>query len=434
MSGISSQSIKAVLAGEYGIECRRITRLTGENENYLIQSADGRESVLKFAGADQNSESIELENVSIEQASRASVGLDLPRFIPTGKGRIEATVHLDDGQTVSARLTEYVAGTSWCDAMPVGQPQARDLGRTLAKLDLELAKVTTHLIRRTHRWDLTKASQHRRVASLIGDTKRRRIFEWYFQLYSACALPFFKNLPHTLIHNDANDENVLLRDGEIAGLLDFGDCLYNPTVCEVAIAIAYAMLDQPDPLPIGAALLSGYYSERRLSPEEIAVIYPLICGRWCVTVAVAAERRQIDPDHPDWFVTEERAWRSLERFTQIEPYDATKALTARIPTKAAGPRRATAADMIEKRNQHISGTLSVAYEKPLIIVRGRGQFLHDNRGRPFLDLVNNVCHVGHCHTRVAAAGQKQMARLNTNTRYLYPELSDYAERICAKLP
>ncbi|UCH82583.1 MAG: aminotransferase class III-fold pyridoxal phosphate-dependent enzyme, partial [Candidatus Latescibacterota bacterium] len=36
--------------------------------------------------------------------------------------------------------------------------------------------------------------------------------------------------------------------------------------------------------------------------------------------------------------------------------------------------------------------------------------------------------------RVAAAGQKQMARLNTNTRYLYPELSDYAERICAKLP
>jgi 4-aminobutyrate aminotransferase-like enzyme len=66
--------------------------------------------------------------------------------------------------------------------------------------------------------------------------------------------------------------------------------------------------------------------------------------------------------------------------------------------------------------------------------RGSGQYLYDDRGRPYLDLVNNVCHVGHCHSRVVKAGQRQMARLNTNTRYLYDELTQYAERLAATLP
>ena len=68
------------------------------------------------------------------------------------------------------------------------------------------------------------------------------------------------------------------------------------------------------------------------------------------------------------------------------------------------------------------------------MIRGEGQYLFDHRGQPYLDLVNNVCHVGHCHPRVVAAGQQQMARLNTNTRYLYDGLTEYAEQLCATLP
>ena len=43
--------------------------------------------------------------------------------------------------------------------------------------------------------------------------------------------------------------------------------------------------------------------------------------------------------------------------------------------------------------------------------------------------MNNVAHVGHCHPRVVAAGAAQMARLNTNTRYLYDPLAEYVERL-----
>ena len=87
-----------------------------------------------------------------------------------------------------------------------------------------------------------------------------------------------------------------------------------------------------------------------------------------------------------------------------------------------------------QRKARLSGTLSLSYREPLHIVRGYRSFLYDTEARPYLDMVNNVCHVGHCHARVVRAAEKQLAVLNTNTRYLHPNIVDYAERLTAKLP
>ena len=114
---------------------------------------------------------------------------------------------------------------------------------------------------RTHQWDLSRAVQHRHKVSLIDDPDQRRILEWAFHLYAACAVPHLASLPHALIHADANDENVLLQAGRISGLLDFGDCIYNPIICELAITLAYIMLDQSDPLEVGAEIVAGYHAD-----------------------------------------------------------------------------------------------------------------------------------------------------------------------------
>ena len=78
--------------------------------------------------------------------------------------------------------------------------------------------------------------------------------------------------------------------------------------------------------------------------------------------------------------------------------------------------------------------LSIAYDEPVKIVRGSMQYLFDDEGRRYLDAYNNVAHVGHCHPKVVAAGQEQMALLNTNTRYLSDLILRYAERLTATLP
>ena len=90
--------------------------------------------------------------------------------------------------------------------------------------------------------------------------------------------------------------------------------------------------------------------------------------------------------------------------------------------------------LLRERRGLFGGSLRVSYAKPLHIVRGRMQYLYDPECRQYLDAYNNVPHVGHCHPRVVEAGQKQMAELNTNTRYLHENLNDYAARLIATLP
>jgi 4-aminobutyrate aminotransferase-like enzyme len=90
--------------------------------------------------------------------------------------------------------------------------------------------------------------------------------------------------------------------------------------------------------------------------------------------------------------------------------------------------------ILEARRRLLGRNLSIAYEKPLNIVRGEMQYLFDDEGRRYLDAYNNVAHVGHCHPKVVAAGQEQMALLNTNTRYLNDLIIRYAERLTATLP
>lgn len=74
------------------------------------------------------------------------------------------------------------------------------------------------------------------------------------------------------------------------------------------------------------------------------------------------------------------------------------------------------------------------YDEPLQLVRGEGVWLYDRDGRRYLDLYNNVPHVGHCHPRVVDAICRQARELNTHTRYLHEAVVELAERLTATLP
>ena len=90
--------------------------------------------------------------------------------------------------------------------------------------------------------------------------------------------------------------------------------------------------------------------------------------------------------------------------------------------------------LFERRRQVLSPNLSLSYETPIHIVRGKGSYLFDVLGRSYLDCVNNVAHVGHEHPHVVGAGQRQMGVLNTNSRYLHGAIIEYAERLSKLFP
>ena len=104
-----------------------------------------------------------------------------------------------------------------------------------------------------------------------------------------------------------------------------------------------------------------------------------------------------------------------------------------ITTPAPHTRRNKAEILIDRKKM-MGKSLSISYDQPLHMVRGQMQYLIDASGRRYLDLVNNVAHVGHEHPRVVEAAQRQQGLLNTNTRYLHEGLLTFAEELLATLP
>lgn len=68
------------------------------------------------------------------------------------------------------------------------------------------------------------------------------------------------------------------------------------------------------------------------------------------------------------------------------------------------------------------------------MVQGNGQYLYDELGNEYLDCINNVAHVGHANKRLVEAVSRQMALLNTNSRFLHDNLSLYAKRLTSLFP
>ncbi|MEO0340225.1 MAG: aminotransferase class III-fold pyridoxal phosphate-dependent enzyme, partial [Bacteroidota bacterium] len=108
-----------------------------------------------------------------------------------------------------------------------------------------------------------------------------------------------------------------------------------------------------------------------------------------------------------------------------------------VPQLGAFPKTLTFqndGNIVNERSDILGKGLSISYTKPLHMVLGKGAYLYDVHARRYLDTVNNVAHVGHEHPIVVKAAQSQIARLNTNTRYLHESVLEYAKQLLATFP
>jgi 4-aminobutyrate aminotransferase-like enzyme len=89
-------------------------------------------------------------------------------------------------------------------------------------------------------------------------------------------------------------------------------------------------------------------------------------------------------------------------------------------------------ELLERRYRVLGKSSPLFYDEPLELVRAEGVWVYDADGRRFLDVYNNVPHVGHCHPQVVAALASQAATFNSHTRYLHDNIVTYAERLTGK--
>jgi 4-aminobutyrate aminotransferase-like enzyme/Ser/Thr protein kinase RdoA (MazF antagonist) len=419
----------------WGLHVRAESLVGFEDDNFKLRCDDGRRFVLKIAPPGTKCEWLQCQ-VSVLLHLAASPVADLvPRVIPTRDG--QSLLLLDEGSTRPrwARLMSYLEGTPLAKVAERSPSLLEKIGRTLARLDLALAGFDHPGAHHDFDWDLPKAPKNAHLIADIDDPSRQALVERHLERFDALVTPRLCELEYAVIQNDGNDYNLLISeaqsgDPKLAGLIDFGDVLFTATIAELAISCAYLMLDRDNPLDDAAHLIRGFHSIRPLTRLEGELLPDLIIGRLCTSLLFSAKGRRSNPDNAYLQVSEAPMWRLLEGMT-MDQRDLFSETIARVCS--AAPTRSIT-EILSIRRNHVGPNLSVSYSEPLKIVRGEGQYLYDDQGRRYLDLVNNVCHVGHCHPHVVAAGQRQMAELNTNTRYLHDHLAEYALRLTASFP
>jgi 4-aminobutyrate aminotransferase-like enzyme/Ser/Thr protein kinase RdoA (MazF antagonist) len=136
-------------------------------------------------------------------------------------------------------------------------------------------------------------------------------------------------------------------------------------------------------------------------------------------------RASLGDDEVPWMVGPElaAAWRALACDPTPLVLGQTLPITDRDSAALIARRRGTLADAQE-----------FYYDEPPMMVRGWKEYLVDADARVYLDVLNNVTSIGHAHPRLIDAITRQWSLLNTNSRFNYPAVVDFSERLSSLLP
>jgi len=330
---------RALLAERYGI-VGRLSPLPGErDQNFRVQTPDGGPlGVLKFSTDPRRALEFEAALLAHLAPREGQLGCHIPRLLPTLDGALLCDLPRENGAARTARLVAWVPGTPFADARPRPLRLLEDLGTKLGRLDAALADFEhPDAARVAFEWDLTQGLEViARELSAVSNSGQRRSLAALLITLRRRLEPHLGELRRGVIHNDANDHNVLVTLGldgraEVTGLIDFGDTTHTFVAAEPAIAGAYALLGRGAPLEALAAVVRGYHREHPLTEVELVSLFDLTRLRLGVSVALAARNMRRAPHDTYLQISAEPAWRALERLERIP-----KALAEATLRQAAG--------------------------------------------------------------------------------------------------
>lgn len=405
----------------FGIDAEASPLPSERDQNFALETRDGSRFVLKVAQSAEERAVLDLQNAALRHVASHAPSLAVQRLVPTPAGEEIVRVADSGGRSHFLRLMTWLDGTLLVQTAPHDGALLTSLGAALADLDLALQNFSHPAMHRKLLWDLRHADLALEHVALLP-AEQRTVVQQFMALWADVD---WRKLRAGVIHGDGNDYNVLVHEGRVVGFLDFGDMVHSSVVCDLAIALAYAMLDKPEPLYAASEIISAYTRSYALTPAEIEALYPLTASRLCMSLCYAAHNAHAKSSDAYQQVTSGPAWRLLQQLAHIPASTAVRIMRGALDATDA---------LRAQRRQVLGGNLSLSYRKPLHVVRGSMQYLWDADGRRYLDAYNNVPHVGHCHPRVVQAGCEQMAKLSTNTRYLHELVNTYAERLGALLP
>ncbi|MES2432786.1 MAG: phosphotransferase [Pseudomonadota bacterium] len=223
-------------------------------------------------------------------------GLPVPKVIRSVTGAPEVvTPH------GTLRLLTYLEGTPQ-HLTPRSPAQARAMAAMAARLTQGLAGFAHPAASYVLQWDIKQASALRPMLPAVPDDLQAlaRAAQDRFDTIA----PELAGLRWQVVHNDLNPHNVLVspdNPDQIAGVLDFGDMVHTPLICDAAIAASYC-IDPGKPLESLLNFARAYHAVMPLLPAEARLFADLVATRMLTTITIASARAQRYPENAPYIL------------------------------------------------------------------------------------------------------------------------------------
>ena len=438
------QHVNIIVNELYGIT-GELHPLSSERDlNFRLNTRQGDQYVVKIANSAEHPAVIQLQIDALEHIAAVDPHLPVPRVLLSKAERAIEQIQAQDGRLHSVRVLTYLTG-SYPQVNPTDHALLRPLGACLARLVLALRGFFHPAADHELLWNIKHTPRLKKYLSYIPDQEHRQIVSYFLDRFDRNVLPIIPKLRAQILHNDLVPDNILVAQddpGKIVGIIDFGDMAHTALVIDLATTIAPTICEHTDPVGAAAEVVSSFHQTVPLEAQELRILYDLIAARLTMLAVIASWRGAIHPENRAYIAGNLKSeWRALEVWRAQDPEQTTKRFS-----RACGLWEQQAGDILFKesyeplemqlaRRARLLGPCAyLSYKHPLHIVRGEGVWLYDDEGKRYLDVYNNVPHVGHCHPHVVDAIARQSRRLNTNTRYMHTLILELAERITAQMP
>ena len=136
------------------------------------------------------------------------------------------------------------------------------------------------------------------------------------------GLPIFNKLKKSIIHNDINDNNIIvsndLLNPSVKSIIDFGDSVYTQTINDLAVTCSYGIMNVNDPLAACCEIISGYNNISSITDNELKLLYNLIAMRLVISVTKSLINRFKEPDNKYLLISEKPAWELLKKWVEVD--------------------------------------------------------------------------------------------------------------------
>ena len=176
-------------------------------------------------------------------------------------------------------------------------------------------------------WDLQHFTSLKKYIPFLTTEQKKITANTIMKLYECHIQPLLGSLKKGVIHGDLNGRNIIVQQQadsgriEIAGLIDFGDCVNSYYLFELTTLVCYTMMGKEYPLQYIAPLIQGYHMELRLSHSELDCLYYAVLALLCTSAVKGEYNASIEPDNMHIQQDISNAWNLISFLLEMSKND-----------------------------------------------------------------------------------------------------------------